>query len=113
MNKLAELVRGDLPKLVRNIIGALITIDVHARDVVTQMVENKVQEGESRGKGGGERGGKMLNYAKQWQNYLFYISSGCGQLHVTDCHVHVHCKWRGERLSHISLFAKNVNVWIL
>lgn len=42
LNKLAELVRGELPKLVRNIIGALITIDVHARDVVTQMVENKV-----------------------------------------------------------------------
>ena len=41
LNKLAELVRGKLPKLVRSIIGALITIDVHARDIVTQMVENK------------------------------------------------------------------------
>ena len=34
--------RGELPKLIRNIIGALITIDVHARDIVTQMVHNKV-----------------------------------------------------------------------
>lgn len=42
LNKLAELVRGVLPKLVRSIIGALITIDVHARDIVTQMVVNKV-----------------------------------------------------------------------
>ena len=42
LNKLAELVRGELPKLIRNIIGALITIDVHARDIVTQMVRNKV-----------------------------------------------------------------------
>ena len=42
LNKLAELVRGKLPKLSRNIIGALITIDVHARDIVTQMVNNKV-----------------------------------------------------------------------
>ena len=42
LNKLAELVRGKLPKLSRNIIGALITIDVHARDIVTQMVTNKV-----------------------------------------------------------------------
>ena len=42
LNKLAELVRGELPKLIRNIIGALITIDVHARDIVTQMVHNKV-----------------------------------------------------------------------
>ncbi len=40
LNKLAELVRGKLPKLIRNIIGALITIDVHARDTVTQMVMN-------------------------------------------------------------------------
>ena len=42
LNKLAELVQGELPKLIRNIIGALITIDVHARDIVTQIVHNKV-----------------------------------------------------------------------
>ena len=34
--------RGSLSKLVRNIIGALITLDVHARDVVTAMVTNGV-----------------------------------------------------------------------
>ena len=34
--------RGSLPKLVRSIIGALITLDVHARDVVTAMVNNDV-----------------------------------------------------------------------
>ena len=44
LNKLAELVRGVLPKLVRNIIGALITLDVHARDIVTTMVKNEVKE---------------------------------------------------------------------
>ncbi len=44
LNKLAELVRGQLPKLIRNIIGALITIDVHARDTVTAMVTNKVSQ---------------------------------------------------------------------
>lgn len=42
LNKLAELVRGELPKLVRSIIGALITIDVHARDIVSGMVLKKV-----------------------------------------------------------------------
>ena len=42
LNKLAELVRGELPKLGRMVIGALITIDVHARDIVTQMVTNEV-----------------------------------------------------------------------
>ena len=42
LNKLAELVRGEMPKLVRSIIGALITIDVHARDIVTVMVQNEV-----------------------------------------------------------------------
>lgn len=43
LNKLAELVRGEMPKLSRNVIGALITIDVHARDIVTQMVTNQVK----------------------------------------------------------------------
>uniref|UniRef100_A0A9J7X309 Dynein, axonemal, heavy chain 6 n=1 Tax=Cyprinus carpio carpio TaxID=630221 RepID=A0A9J7X309_CYPCA len=35
LNALAALVRGNLPSLHRNIITALITIDVHARDIVT------------------------------------------------------------------------------
>ena len=52
LNKLAELVRGELPKLVRSIIGALITLDVHARDIVTQMVAEKVWYEE--GGGGGD-----------------------------------------------------------
>ncbi len=66
------MVRGDLPKLVRNIIGALITIDVHARDVVTQMVENKVQceEEGGRGNGGGERGEGTRNNGKI--NYFIF-----------------------------------------
>ncbi|EDO31800.1 predicted protein [Nematostella vectensis] len=42
LNNLAALVRGVLPKLTRNILGALITIDVHARDIVTGMVNAKV-----------------------------------------------------------------------
>ena len=44
LNRLAELVRGSLPKLVRSIIGALITLDVHARDIVTAMVTNGVRD---------------------------------------------------------------------
>ena len=42
LNKLAALVRTDLPRLHRNIITALITIDVHARDVITDMVSDVV-----------------------------------------------------------------------
>ncbi|XP_042305526.1 dynein axonemal heavy chain 6 [Sceloporus undulatus] len=42
LNALASLVRGSLPKLHRNIITALITIDVHARDIVTELVGQKV-----------------------------------------------------------------------
>ena len=42
LNNLAGLVRGVLPSLIRKIIGALITLDVHSRDVVTLMVKNKV-----------------------------------------------------------------------
>ncbi|XP_066123630.1 dynein axonemal heavy chain 6 [Saccopteryx bilineata] len=47
LNALAALVRGSLPKLHRNIITALITIDVHARDIVTELVQAKVEEVES------------------------------------------------------------------
>ncbi|CAF4763389.1 unnamed protein product, partial [Rotaria magnacalcarata] len=34
LNKLAALVRQELPQLVRDVCRALITIDVHARDIV-------------------------------------------------------------------------------
>ncbi|XP_049712146.1 dynein axonemal heavy chain 6 isoform X2 [Elephas maximus indicus] len=47
LNALAALVRGSLPKLHRNIITALITIDVHARDIVTELVEAKIDGVES------------------------------------------------------------------
>uniref|UniRef100_A0AAY4DWD2 AAA+ ATPase domain-containing protein n=1 Tax=Denticeps clupeoides TaxID=299321 RepID=A0AAY4DWD2_9TELE len=40
LNALAALVRGNLPKLHRNIITALITVDVHARDIVTDLVDS-------------------------------------------------------------------------
>ena len=42
LNKLAAIVRGDLPKLTRAVLCALITIDVHARDMITDMVKKKV-----------------------------------------------------------------------
>ncbi|XP_053711973.1 dynein axonemal heavy chain 6-like isoform X3 [Synchiropus splendidus] len=42
LNALAALVRGKLPSLHRNIVTALITIDVHARDIVTDLVRQKV-----------------------------------------------------------------------
>uniref|UniRef100_A0A8K9XJ36 Dynein, axonemal, heavy chain 6 n=1 Tax=Oncorhynchus mykiss TaxID=8022 RepID=A0A8K9XJ36_ONCMY len=42
LNALAALVRGQLPTLHRNIITALITVDVHARDIVTDLVARKV-----------------------------------------------------------------------
>uniref|UniRef100_I3MYF0 Dynein axonemal heavy chain 6 n=1 Tax=Ictidomys tridecemlineatus TaxID=43179 RepID=I3MYF0_ICTTR len=47
LNALATVVRGSLPKLHRNIITALITIDVHARDIVTELVNAKVDKVES------------------------------------------------------------------
>ncbi|XP_043915244.1 dynein axonemal heavy chain 6 [Protopterus annectens] len=47
LNALAGLVRGYLPKLHRNIITALITIDVHARDIVSDLVREKVDSSTS------------------------------------------------------------------
>lgn len=34
--------RAELPKLIRDVIINLITVDVHARDIVTVLVENQV-----------------------------------------------------------------------
>ncbi|ODM98966.1 Dynein heavy chain 6, axonemal [Orchesella cincta] len=44
LNKLAAMVRGILPPLVRAVLCALITIDVHARDIVTSMVNMGVDK---------------------------------------------------------------------
>ncbi|KAF8561763.1 hypothetical protein P879_11328 [Paragonimus westermani] len=42
LNQLATMVRGELPKLLRTLLCALITIDVHSRDMVTELVQDKV-----------------------------------------------------------------------
>ncbi|XP_015429803.1 PREDICTED: dynein heavy chain 6, axonemal, partial [Dufourea novaeangliae] len=47
LNELAVMVRGELPKLIRDVIINLITVDVHARDIVTTMVEHKVSSSTS------------------------------------------------------------------
>ncbi|XP_056619544.1 dynein axonemal heavy chain 6 [Triplophysa dalaica] len=47
LNALAAMVRGNLPSLHRNIITALITTDVHARDIVTELVKEKVDSSDN------------------------------------------------------------------
>ncbi|KNE58518.1 hypothetical protein AMAG_04085 [Allomyces macrogynus ATCC 38327] len=42
LSQVAAIVRGDLTKLQRAVLGALITIDVHARDILIEMVETSV-----------------------------------------------------------------------
>jgi dynein heavy chain len=42
LNQLAEIVRGDLTELQRGVLGALITIDVHARDIVEELISEGV-----------------------------------------------------------------------
>ncbi|XP_031370421.1 dynein heavy chain 6, axonemal isoform X2 [Apis dorsata] len=41
LNTLAMMVREELPKLIRDTVTNLITIDVHSRDIITNLVENK------------------------------------------------------------------------
>lgn len=44
LNDLAALTRQDLTSLFRKVLCALITIDVHARDTITHMVEKHVRK---------------------------------------------------------------------
>ncbi|CAN0412177.1 unnamed protein product, partial [Scytosiphon promiscuus] len=43
LTKLIVRIRGNLSKLERKIIVALVTTDVHARDIIDELYENKVR----------------------------------------------------------------------
>ncbi|XP_063222655.1 dynein axonemal heavy chain 6 isoform X2 [Bacillus rossius redtenbacheri] len=47
LNELAGMVRGKLRKLQRMVLCSLITIDVHARDIITELVKEKVHRDDS------------------------------------------------------------------
>lgn len=44
MEKLIELVRGDLTESQRIVLGALTTIDVHAKDVVSELIKDEIED---------------------------------------------------------------------
>ncbi|KAI8783318.1 dynein heavy chain 6, axonemal isoform X4 [Biomphalaria glabrata] len=58
---LAGAVRGELPKLARATLCALITINVHARDIISEMVKKQVSE--------------LLSF--DWQKQLRYYWNIC------------------------------------
>ena len=66
LNNLAAIVRGELPKLARAVLCALITIDVHARDMVTSMVKDEVST--SSEKNHFERSRRWLSHTPQNRN---------------------------------------------
>ena len=43
LNELAAIVRNEIPAIHRAILGALITIDVHARDIVQELYDTKIE----------------------------------------------------------------------
>jgi len=43
LDDLRELVRGSLSKIARQVLSALIVIEVHARDVVNKMLDEEVK----------------------------------------------------------------------
>jgi dynein heavy chain len=44
LNEIIKLVRGELPKMARYTLGALVVIDVHARDVVTNLIAEGISD---------------------------------------------------------------------
>lgn len=44
LTKLIVRIRGNLSKLERKVIVALVTTDVHARDIIDELYENKVHQ---------------------------------------------------------------------
>jgi dynein heavy chain len=47
LNQLAAIVRRELPPIHRAILGALITIDVHARDIIAELCDQKIDRSDS------------------------------------------------------------------
>ena len=47
LNTLAAIVRNEIPEIHRAILGALITIDVHARDIVADLCAKKIDREDS------------------------------------------------------------------
>ena len=44
LNKFSEMIRGNLPKMVRAKVVALVTIEVHARDVIEKLIKASVND---------------------------------------------------------------------
>jgi dynein heavy chain len=44
LNEILKLVRGELPKMARYTLGALVVIDVHARDVVQNLISENIRD---------------------------------------------------------------------
>ena len=90
LNKLSDLINGDLSKGDRTKIITLVTIDVHARDVITKLINARVETvdcfewaSQLRYKLDDKSGDCIINLCDYQTPYIYEYIGNCGALVIT------------------------------